>query len=447
VHISQLKRGLFAAFVIGTNAMAAPATTPSNGLLSDEAQFVVEQNKQSYEKVRDVSYEFESRYEGTQEPKIHEQVGSAEQCGSAGFFSVHTTTTWKYSDGRVETDSKRAFIGPASFGETQANGSAAREYLHDSMDTMSDDAKGFASAVRPPHLERYAFGDGYDVLPDYIRKTMKNARMYDWRVEHKNESQTLLAMYMKLNGTTGDFPALLFRLDPQRGFIITSIEQRLPTSGRLIRECKIDSELIKGKNQWYPTRVVERFFGQSPQNADSPQWTIDTRIKNVAIVTKFPKDDFSLASLQLQDGSRLARVSTDGKQSVLSYHADGLRVDDGASEAKDRQDAMAVVAARPIPTLIVVLSAGAAIAGVALIVVALRRRGPARHKEDGSMERNSGPNQLCYKYADCVPNMVVCDPGSEGIPGVIYMMTVDPPANAMAGKQTASDTLGGGSCP
>jgi len=328
LRIRALPAGiLLVSLMLPCRAIAGPDAAGA-----ETVEVLIQRNEAQLQRVLSVVYDFAITGRYHEEPTTRSRVGSAKQRGDLAYEFVEGTTTQLYGDGRTEQRRNVAYVGPTSAAHWNQSGAAAVQYEYATPETMSDRARSDLRSVGPPHPERYAFGNGQFLLRDLWRRTSDQAPMYRWEAERTQEELTAyarLSLYASRGGRAAPHAASQLWLDPAKAYTVVRVIERLP-SGQLLRTVDTTLTDVTGEGHWYPSLIVERYFGSSsagrPPAAGEPVWSTQTTISNVRIGVTFKEADFSLDALGLPDGTPLIRRLPDGARVDLRRNGEGFEV-------------------------------------------------------------------------------------------------------------------------
>jgi RNA polymerase sigma factor (sigma-70 family) len=143
--------------VVATSRNAAASTQVSEAI-PDEIRVALEENRQSYDRVKDIAYDYSNSGEDrdntvTGGRVASEETGSAMQIASAGcenFDKKHKTTQ---IDGKTIEGTERSYVGMDSCGYWFPGNNFALEYLFAGPNAIPSSAE----SCRTIHPERFAF--------------------------------------------------------------------------------------------------------------------------------------------------------------------------------------------------------------------------------------------------------------------------------------------------
>jgi RNA polymerase sigma factor (sigma-70 family) len=305
------------------NPATADPPAPMVDVVSDQAKFAVAQCKASYERVQDVSYHFHSIWQGDFK---QENTGTAKQSDSTGREALDEVVL----DHRQEFSTRiSGYLTPQSCGNWFHSGSPALEFSYSDPTAMSKEAKVQIFPSRAPHVEKYAFGFG-------------NGFVWEWgdliavgpMIVVKSENVTVdgrpLVRVSGFEGITklNPTPSMVFYFDPAKGYTVARQEGRL-MDGTLLETDHDDVEDVTGHGDWFPVKVVEtRYDGPNPALAvgtiPKPTYTLETTIDHVVINPPFKDEEFSLAALELDEGTPVAQYNEKDKRTAMIWSGGAL---------------------------------------------------------------------------------------------------------------------------
>jgi hypothetical protein len=324
------------AFVVGLcfSAACLAQTTRPVDTIPPEVKFVIQQSKGTYQSVHNVAYRFHVVYQ--QGSLTQDVTGEAKQSDTLQSESVDQIKTTNQSG---ETPLHvTGYFGPDNCGFWQHGDSLAVQYLYQSMSTMSDAAKMLIESWKPPHPEKYAFGNGVFFLWDRAAKsTILGSEWKLEKVQRAGASVLKLSWFQKTpDGALTPQPSGTYFLDPNKGYEVIAFEGRF-MDGDLLRTHDITLSQIPGSSAWYPTKIVEDYFAPqqvktSTNSKIEPTWSSETIIDHVNIDGRFQSSDFSLNILGLTKGQQVYQTDATGQESTLKWVGDGLTVSPDRTE-------------------------------------------------------------------------------------------------------------------
>ena len=99
--------------------------------------------------------------------------------------------------------------------------------------------------------------------------------------------------------------------------------------GTLLETDHDDVEDVTGHGDWFPVKVVEtRYDGPNPALAvgtiPKPTYTLETTIDHVVINPPFKDEEFSLAALELDEGTPVAQYNEKDKRTAMIWSGGAL---------------------------------------------------------------------------------------------------------------------------
>jgi hypothetical protein len=294
--------------------------------VSDDVRFISEQVRTTYERVSDVSYSFHTVVTESATQHKSEFDGNAEQRTSLGDQLVTQKQDFSDSTGARSSVSVRGYVGPTSSASWYQGNSWATEYEYSDPTLMSDVASGGLITFSCPHPELKGFGNGRQLVWDLLSRAESEPAMYRWKAVRDRGAvdQTVwhLLMYETATGIWPNLPTLDLTVNPDRGFGVTHIAERMPEAPYpLIRETEIVLADVRGDRSFYPSHILEQYYDL--QSRGVPTEITDVVLRNVRVRSDLRDSDFSIDKLELPEGTGLLRVAADGTRTQLHWTKDG----------------------------------------------------------------------------------------------------------------------------
>jgi hypothetical protein len=295
-------------------------------------------------KLADCSYELRvehwSTYSGRVEGNIEAKVVRA---GDRLRCKVSKSTRF-IDKGNVQTMAGSILISDDGALVWPEGNPAAFEYPHDSVATMSDEARDALGPYAPADPFLYSFGNGSQPLT--VLRTLHPTE-HRWEVEE-----------CKLEGGSAGFrlktftprvkdpkrPTFVFSIDADHGFLVTRFVAYTADSA-VAHENIITPIRVSGSDTWYPGVIEERVH-RTDGNAAAPivapgvpPGLVKRRlisVLNFRVGDKVAADTFAVSSLKLPPTVKVIRHEQDGRRRVLKQ-IDGVYVPEEAADELLRQ--------------------------------------------------------------------------------------------------------------